>query len=523
VHVRVLPDEAAHSQYEMRSFVRSDSGVLYPTGQGRLAEASNPVPSNTVANLASPLSVPRAVPGTLPKPALPKPARERPKSKPGTTKGVRAAGGYPAASTAAAYQEEPSAGTSSSLDRQTVATPKEDHRARQSRLNAYDDAIESVLRRVLETHRDDDDDVIYDQIASDFTGNEDEPFIPPMVTAGRSTTIDRDERAAQIADAIDTVIARSFNDSEHSLSPPPAPVGSPPPYDDEDEIIEVHSVSPLKVEVTTDDILILPPPSPPAASPSPPLRNLAESKFVLEEEPKPVAPRRSKKQKNRQPAIGGYDEPTKPTSVDVPDRLKYGIPESYVRLEEMTDIGKAREIMDDEDDVGLPVPMDAAESLMKLAGIGPPSGIAPPPKRLRISYGSGRERTIEDTRDNSNDYEPETTPDRDLSYRDLGEGSRRSAVSEVMEQGQRSSRDERSKNRSRDVSAEVHDVPVASITEPVLGKLPAGKKGRPRKGSKKRGRPKKSALPPVANLFSLLMYLLLFMYVFCFTILTCFF
>lgn len=507
---RVLPDEAAHSHYEMRSFVRSDSGVLYPTGQGRLAEASHPMPSNTVAvaNLATPLSMPVPIPSTLPKPALPKPAKEKSKNKLGAPKGVRTGGVYSTPTTATAHQEELPLSTNSSLDRLNVGTPKEDHQARQSRLNAYDDAIESVLRRVQETQHDDENDVIYDQIASDFTGNENEPFIPPIVAAAGQSSTDRDEREAQIADTIDAVIARSFNDdSDHSLSPPQPPVSSPPPYDDEeDEIIEVHSVSPLKVEVTTDDILILPPPSPLAATPSPPLQTLVERKSMPEEAPPGnVIPRRSKKPKNRQPAIGSsYDEPMKPTSLDISSRLEYGIPESYVRLEEMSDIGKVREITDEEDDVNQPVPMDAAESLMKLAGIGPlpgHPGIAPPLKRLRISYGSGRERMTEDAGDNSNDYGPEMTfsskSDLALSYHDLDEESRRSAMSELMEQGQRSGRDEHSKNRGRDMAAEVHDVSVASIaSEPLYEKPPAGKKGRPRKDVKKRGRAEKTAVPP---------------------------
>jgi len=91
-----------------------------------------------------------------------------------------------------------------------------------------------------------DEDILYGQIASDF-GHEDEPFVPSSVAERR--TGDRDERQAQIADTIDAVIARTFHESDHSQSPLPTAVRSPPPYDDEDEIIEVHSVSPLKVEV----------------------------------------------------------------------------------------------------------------------------------------------------------------------------------------------------------------------------------------------------------------------------------
>ena len=501
MHTRVLPDEAAHSQYEMRSFVRSDSGVLYPTGQGRLAEASNPVSSNTVAKVTTPVSVTGNVPGTLPKPALPKPAKEKPRSKPSTAKGSRTGAGYSVPTVAATYQEEIPASTNLNTDQLTVTTPKEDYRARQSRLNAYDDAIESVLRRVQET-----DDDIYEQIASDF-GNEEEPLVPPIVAAGRS--LDRDEREAQIADTIDAVIARSFNESDHSLSPPPAPVGSPPPYDEEDEIIEVHSVSPLKVEVTTDDILILPPPSPPATSPVP-VRTLAERKFVPEEERVKPTPRRSKKPRNKQPVsvvdkevnndFRWSSDAAKPASPDVPSRLKFGIPESYVKLEEMSSIGKGREMPDEEDDFNQPLPMDAAESLMKLAGV------APPPKRLRISYGSGRERTIEDTRDGGEGYEVETTstskPDlgfSDLSHRDHEEGVRRSTSSELLalEQGQRSARDERARSRSRELiqdAVEVHDV-LPTVTEP---SKPAGRKGRPRKETKKRGRSKKAAVPVIA-------------------------
>ena len=536
MHARVLPDEAAHSQYEMRSFVRSDSGVLYPTGQGRLAEASNPVPSSMVANVTPPSSLPGNVPGLLPKPApLPKPVKEKPKGRQSTGKGARGGAVYPTPAVPPAYHEEPIAGPISNPDRVTVGNLKEDHVARQSRLNAYDDAIESVLRKVQET----DDYLLYDQIASDF-GNEDEPFVPPIVAAGRS--LDRDEREAQIADTIDAVIARSFHESDQSPSPPAAPVGSPPPFDDEDEIIEVHSVSPLKVEVTTDDILILPPPSPPATSPIP-IRTLAERKFVPEEEPKAPTPtpRRSKKPKTRLPAamVGDYDEGNefpwsgdqgkRPASPDLPSWLKFGIPESYVRLEDIPSVRKGRQMVTDaenvEDDVNQPLPMDAAESLMKLAGV------APPPKRLRISYGSGRERMVEDTRDSNEDYDPGLTstfkPDLggtdELMYRDFEEDSRRSAAPELvpLEPGQRSSRDERAKNRGRESTreaAEMHDV-SAEIVESVSQK-PAVKKGRPRKDHRKRGRAKKTPLPiplpvisPRLSFFPSLIFLLLMRYV----------
>ena len=499
LHARVLPDEAAHSQYEMRSFVRSDSGVLYPTGQGRLAEASNPVPSNTVANIPTPVPMPGNVPAILPKPAIPKPVKEKPKSRPSASKGGRAATSYPAPTQPAVCLEELLA-ASSNPDRPIVGDLMEDLRARQSRMNAYDDAIESVLRKFQET----DDDVHYRQITSDF-GNEDEPFIPPMVAAGRN--VDQQEREAQIADTIDAVIVRSFNDSDHSLSPPPQPVASPPPYDDEDEVIEVHSVSPLKVEVTTDDILILPPPSPPDES-IVPVRTLAERKSMPEEHKTPT-PRRSKKPKNRQPmsVVSDYDkedgdlrwpsDSAKPPSPDISGSLRYGIPDSYVKLEEIPDIKRGRQIPDDEAnevDVNYPLPMDAAVSLMKLAGV------APPPKRLRISYGSGRERMVENTRDGSEDYVPEMSsasrPEpvtADLSYHDIEEDSWRSTDSDLLtlEQGQRSTRDDRAKNRTRE-PAEVFDV-SAIVTESVH----PPKKGRPRKETKKRGRTKKTPMPVI--------------------------
>ena len=493
---RVLPDEAAHSQYEMRSFVRSDSGVLYPTGQGRLAEPSNPVSSNTVADLTPPVPVPGSASGIFPKLAVPKLAKEKPKSRPSAGKGSRTVVGYPPLQ----QQELPA---NVSADRQTVGAPKEDHQARQSRLNAYDDAIESVLRRVQET----EDDVIYDQIASDF-GNEEEPFIPPIVAAGKNR--DRDERQAQIADTIDAVIARTFHDSDQSHSPPAAPMGSPLPYDDEDEIIEVHSVSPLKVEVTTDDVLILPPPSPQAASPIP-FQTSSERKFLPEDETEASTSRRSKKPKNRQPASASsvYDNEHdvdwsssqgKPPSPEISSHLQFGIPDSYVKLEELSSISKGKQVKDDEEDRGdvdQPLPMDAAETLMKLAGV------APPLKRLRISYGCGPERMVDDMRDGSEDreiYDPKTTspskPD-DLPQHDIEVCSQKSPVSDqlTLEHGQRSARDERAKNRNREVTrekVELHDI-SAEATEPLHTK-PPGKKGRPRKEPKKRVRAQKAVV-----------------------------
>ena len=497
-----MPDEAAHSQYEMRSFVRSDSGVLHPTGQGRLADPSNPVLSNTVTNLTSPVTIPVNVPGLLPKPVLPKLAKEKPKSRTSTGKAGRTAVGYPAPAVAV-YQEELPANLSTSFgtDRPTVGSQKEDHEARQSRLNAYDDAIESVLRKAQET----DDGDVYEQIASDF-GNEDEPFIPPAVAAGKN--LDRDERQAQIADTIDAVIARTFHDSDLSQSSPLVPVASPPPYDDEDEIIEVHSVSPLKVEVTTDDVLILPPPP---ASPIT-VQTLAERKFMPEEEVSKSG--RPKKTKSRPQLaaseVYGYDKEdddftwssSHAKSPDIHDHLKFGIPDSYVKLEEMASARKGRQVVDDEEemvDFSQPLPMDAAESLMKLAGV------APPPKRLKISYGSGRDRIVENTRDDSEDreiYEPKMTsttkPGLVTDDLDLEECSQRSTASDLLtlEHGQRLVRDDRGKNRSRETTkekTEVQDTSSADVEESLV-KKPAGKKGRPRKGSKKRGRVSKAAV-----------------------------
>jgi len=494
----VLPDEAAHSQYEMRSFIRSDSGVLYPTGQGRLAEPSNPVSSNTLASLNLQVNVPPSVAAAPPKPAPPRPAKERPKKGSGSGKGGRATVAGPAP-TGAAFPEESAADLSSGS---VAVETSEESRARQSRLDAYEDAIEAVLRKVQET----DDEALYGQIASDFGNGEAEPFVPPPAAVERAA--DRDERqAAQIADTIDAVIARTFHpDSDRSPSPPPPqppPVASPPPFDDEDEIIEVHSVSPLKVEVTTDDVLILPPPSPPSASPE---RTLAERNLQPEEVHEASAPRRTKKSKSRQPPAtayatdktdddfgwsggGGPAEP-EPRSPEIPDSLRYGIPESYVKLEELSTTRKGRPPRDDEDDADVgdgsrPLAMDAVESLMKLAGV------APPPKRLRISYGSGRDRTIEDTRDESEPYDHRVTEilkPEPVHAEDLEECSWSSTAADhpISKDGQKLSRDDRARNRSQEIGEEKVD--VRDVSANVIGTVyekPPGKRGRPPKQRKK--------------------------------------
>jgi len=487
-----LPDEAAHSQYEMRSFVRSDSGVLYPTGQGRLADPSNPVPSSPLSNLAAPVNVLGNVPGILPKPVRPKIVKEKPKSRPSTAKGARGAAGQPVLGVIA-YPGNltPDVGTGLISEHPSVVAPKEDHRARQSRLDMYDDAIESVLRRVQEA----DGEVLYEQIVSDF---DEEPFVPPIVAAGRSIQ-ERDEREAQIADTIDAVISRTFQDSDQSPSPPPAPVGSPPPCDDEDEIIEVHSISPLRVEVTNDDVLILPPPSPPASSPLP-FRSVAERKVMPEEVSEVPTTKRARKPRNRQPpaAVSAYNQEddfglsgnqARPSSPEIPSRSKFGISESYVKLEELQpSVQKGEQIADEYDDGGPPLPMDAAESLMKLAGI-------VPPKRLRISYGSGRDRTVEDSQDGAGE-------DRGISERktddiddlDLDEGGRRSAASDLLalENRQRSASDERERTRMREIVEEHAEMPdvSASIMETSY-KKPSGRRGRPRKEQKKRDKVQK--------------------------------
>lgn len=502
--LRVLPDEAAHSQYEMRSFVRSDSGVLYPTGQGRLADPSNPAPSNSVANVTPPISVPGNVgTGVLPRPVIPKSTKEKSRVRSGAAKGGRGVAGHPIL----AVIEPPSA-VVGGADRPIVSTPKENKKARQSRLNAYDDAIESVLRKVQETVTEADN-VLYDEIVSDFGGAEEEAFVPPPVAVAPVAGIDYDDRQAQIADTIDAVIARTFHhdDSDQSQPSPPAPpVGSPPPYDeDEDEVIEVHSVSPLKVEVTTDDILILPPPSPPA----PPIRTLAERKFVPEEMAPAPAPRRSKKSKTK-PVVSALPKdddfeqdqprPLSPAPDELPGPSNLGGTfESYVRLEELEPSArKARPTKDDHED-GVEIrdsldegsqllPLDAAESLMKLAGV------APPPKRLRIAYGLGRDRTVEDSRD-SGEMELRTTSDLGPDDLDIGEGGRRSADLLILDHRQRSARDERAKSRAQDLSEEMteaHDLSVEiAETRPVK---PAGKRGRPRKDNKKREKVQKATV-----------------------------
>jgi len=504
VDLRVLPDEAAHSQYEMRSFVRSDSGVLYPTGQGRLADPSNPAPSNSVANVTPPISVPGNVgTGVLPRPVIPKSTKEKSRVRSGAAKGGRGVAGHPIL----AVIEPPSA-VVGGADRPIVSTPKENKKARQSRLNAYDDAIESVLRKVQETVTEADN-VLYDEIVSDFGGAEEEAFVPPPVAVAPVAGIDYDDRQAQIADTIDAVIARTFHHDESDQSqpsPPALPVGSPPPYDeDEDEVIEVHSVSPLKVEVTTDDILILPPPSPPA----PPIRTLAERKFVPEEMAPAPAPRRSKKSKTK-PVVSALPKdddfeqdqprPLSPAPDELPGPSNLGGTfESYVRLEELEPSArKARPTKDDHED-GVEIrdsldegsqllPLDAAESLMKLAGV------APPPKRLRIAYGLGRDRTVEDSRD-SGEMELRTTSDLGPDDLDIGEGGRRSADLLILDHRQRSARDERVKSRAQDLSEEMteaHDLSVEiAETRPVK---PAGKRGRPRKDNKKREKVQKATV-----------------------------
>jgi len=492
VCTRVLPDEAAHSQYEMRSFVRSESGVLYPTGQGRLAEASNPLMSNTVADLTSSLTVAGNVPGVIPKLSVPKLTKDKSKSRAGVVKGGRSTVVPPP--TAGGVNQDETVVNSSAA----ASSIKEDYKARQSRLSAYDDAIESVLRKVQQT----EDDVLYDQIASDF-GNEDQPFIPPIIAASKN--LDRDERQAQISDTIDAVIARTFHDSDQSPSPPHAPVASPPPYDDEDEIIEVHSVSPLKVEVTTDDVLILPPPSPPVTSSPGPVHTSPERNFTADIELEASTSRRAaKKSKNRQTTsvTCDYDKDdsewshsrAKSPSAELSSQLRFGIPDSYVRLEELATSRKSRQVKDIEDewrDVSQPLSMDAAESLMKLAGV------APPPKRLRISYGLGRERTVEDSRDDSEDHEiyeskmtsaskPGVNTDI-ISDHDLDQFTASSSAVDLLTL-ETSSRDERAKNRSRELSR------VSADVDDSLCDKPATKKGRARKDNKKRDRAQKAAV-----------------------------
>jgi len=485
---RVLPDEAAHSQYEMRSFMRSDSGILYPTGQGRLADPTNPAPlPNTLPYPTTP--VPGNVPGVLPKAARPKPVKEKPKGRSSTAKTARVISGH-AVPGATAYLEGPSTGVV--IPERPAVVAKEDHKARQSRLDTYDDAIESVLRRVQET---DQDDIIYEQIVSDF-GRDDEPFVPPTVAAGERSAQDR---VAQIADTIDAVIARTFHDSDQSPSPPPPPpVGSPPPCDDEDEIIEVHSVSPLRVEVTTDDVLILPPPSPPAEFPVP-VRTLADRKILPEEASKVPTSRRSRKPKKPAFAVAVEDDFGQsgdwPPVPEVPSQLKHGITDSYVKLEELpASVRRGEQIADvwDEEDRGQPLPMDVAESLMELARV------APPLKRLRISYGSGRDRTTEDTNGEDVEIYEHGIDDVDLV------NAERSTTSDLLTLDNRQ-RSDHERNRTREAADERAELPdvLTDVVEPAYYEKPAGKKGRPRKDQKKRSKAQKAAVhfPPLIVLY----------------------
>jgi len=153
------------------------------------------------------------------------------------------------------------------------------------------------------------------------------------------------------------------------------------------------------VQVTTDDVLILPPPSPSPKAESP---VSFQTRLVPEEQlgPSATTNKKSKKPKTRPAAtsapapnifdkdedFGWPDGRARTPSPEVQTSFKFGIPESYVRLEEMSALRKgkvaaaARDEEDDEVDVGgvnEPIAMDAAESLMELACV------APPPKRLK--------------------------------------------------------------------------------------------------------------------------------------------
>jgi transcription initiation factor TFIID subunit 3 len=504
--LRILPDEAAHSQYEMKSFARSDSGALYPTGQGKLADACNPVIISTPTEMRPPSFGPTTPVVVLPsKPVAPKMFRGKTKIPRKTWKvpgSVNRFHGMKDASAVVPWKSMHEDDVDfidndvpyTELD-DGVVLVSEDPRARESRLNAYDDAIDSVIRRAqgpsvveavavaapLPAHRGIDWMLPLNV----------EPHVPSPPMADPAVQRAKDERDARISDTIDAVIAGTFYKTEDSLSPPeppveiepsspspllehslspltdqlpsmrpeehslspPEPPRSPPGYDDEDEIVEVHSESPVVAELSPKVVFDISPspPSPPPPPPPPPppvfvqpVRTLAERKArpddvsvssapllpIKSPSAKSKKPKKSKSKnisrqgsstvastgsasrlvEERPPMSEPVERDVKPKSGDWVSENKPATryvspvrspaPASHLRLDEQS-VGTGSWSDDD-----LTSPMLAAESLMTLAGIA-----APLPKRLRISYGSGNSRMINQTSD-AEDHQPPTPRER---------------------------------------------------------------------------------------------------------------
>lgn len=399
---RTLPDEAAHCQYEMKSFIRSDSGVLYPKGQGKLADPHNMHIDFPTAEGLHEFGLNR---DTSLKQHLSKVGKDKTKPRTGSLKGHL--GDHSSPLLSQNYSPK-SIVPSMKRSLQTVGNPSADNvadgdeefsepvesvvngidwKARETRLTAYEDAIDSVIRKVQSDQHDELDDVCAQKPAEHGPGRLDDD-----VQELPSDTM-KVEREARICDTIDSVIAqakfpstvnqgiRPFNEVEefegvHWVNPH-LPESSP-------AVLPLQNVntSVARSERTMSAKHLVPPTEP-------------ASSLVGEIRAGRGGKARKEKRKDNRPIMSVGENITvslhNSNTRDIgrlSDAINHDIDEKSKSVHADRTKDDVCDRMDQWIDDDSRVPMAAAESLMKLAGV------VPPQKKIRISFGPRNERTV---------------------------------------------------------------------------------------------------------------------------------
>lgn len=389
----MLPDEAAHSQYEMKSFVKSDTGVLYPKGQGKSADSHSLLLDTSVTVGISSKEL-RSIGDASSKPFLTKHSKDKLKIR---SEGVQILNehdqGLPvsciySSMNTSSFEKKYIKTQSSLLHEDDINVDEESHvlrladvndtnwRARETRLTAYDDAIMSVIRKVQSRSPD-----IVDVV--EFKGN---------IDTDQYLQFDakRVEREARILDTIDAVIAQAKSRS------PSLPKCLPPSNLEYSEQEDKSVTDPVAVE-SSDNILL-------SITTSSELSKCTEQSIrsPKQQQSATISDERLifKKSKLRRDKSGIQDKSqllkcSKEINIFNNEKCEDSIYDENMKggkdlvLNNRNDKLHVQPGMWTEDDESV-LPIAAAESLMKLAGVVPP-----PRKRLRISFGLGKERTVE--------------------------------------------------------------------------------------------------------------------------------
>jgi hypothetical protein len=412
----MLPDEAAHCQYEMKSFIRLDSGVLYPKGQGKLADSHSRHIDFLAADGLQVLHE-SGVNRDLPlKQQVLKGNKDKTKLRTSTLKAHLADHASPARSHSCSPRSIIPAVKKSSLglgnlSTECIAVDEELHqsgegtvneidwKARETRLTAYEDAIDSVIRKVQSDQNEEPDDTYAAELVEDGLSEvtDDVQQIP--------LDIMKEEREARISDVIDAVIAQAKCPSSVRLQ------GDRSYSDKNEEVLEVPGSDSHLVESPSSTSLPLQSTS---VSQIKSERTLSAQHSYLSADLMSTpsgdnsvgrgGKSRKEKRKSTRSVLSVAESTAVPSKLKLSDFILNSPDNNAVCIEKFSEDRKndhsedtksvLAEVVKDKvyakvdqwaDDDSI-VPMAAAESLMKLAGV------VPHKKRLRISFGPRNER-----------------------------------------------------------------------------------------------------------------------------------